>query len=270
MRVSSSAPFAPCKLCETPASLHESHVFSKWFFRRAIHTGDGSSNLVVVRDGKADLSREEFTEFMLCSSCETRFHAWETYVSNVALLTNDRFPARDAVRIIPSLSSPELVVADASALDTDSIVRFAVSLIWRASQSAHFPLVSLGKRYHRVFARYLLDDTVPASSLPPKTRLIVRFYASPKSSGRVDHVGIPPFSGNVRGRYHQHECAGFGMHFTLAVGSELPEPFDEICFAATKRVLLSDDAHLREKLAPSMLTAIKSPALERYEARRQR
>jgi hypothetical protein len=222
----------------------------------------------MISGDEARLGGEQFSEYMLCSLCEERFNAWETYIAGIALQTNDRFPALDAVKILDDSSSEEVVMADASMLNVGAITRFAVSVIWRASASRRwFPTLSLGDRYQRELARYLLDD---AASLPSWARLSVDLMRSaPGTGGRVDHVVIAPYPYNAGG-FHMHRFAMFGMVFCLAIGRLVPQLLDEMCIATSRRVRLSDDGHIRQILADKIPKLRKHPSLQRWQERRKR
>jgi hypothetical protein len=242
------APTANCKLCGNLTTLQWSHIVPRWTYRRVIQTAAGGK-LVNVQGDTAIFGGDQYAEYMLGTGCEQRIGRWETYVSGIALQTDDTFPALTAAKPIPGASNGEWTVADASALDVGTIARFASSVVWRASVSKTFGTVSLGETYEEVFRKYLHDDNVP---FPDSARLLVELY-DPAKGPRIDRVVVAPESMKDPHGYHVHQFCIFGMWYRLLVGRLTPSNIDTFCVVKTGRVLLSDGSRLLQSVAKSAL-----------------
>lgn len=228
----------------------------------------GDPNLVVVRDGGAWLGgQKQLSEHMLCKPCEDRIGRWEDYVARVSLQRDGKtFPARDAVQIQADLSRDDLVTADASALDVTALVRFAVSVAWRASESSELPGVSLG-RYADAARVFLLGDGEDVTTMPEWCRVSLALV-TPPAGLPIAEVIIPPYSGRLPGgRGHRHAFALFGMCFDVLVGGAAELVFSEICLGTKRRAFLSDGAQLAKEMTDPIINARKSPGLLRWQAK---
>src|SRR5207249_1350880 len=126
-----------------------------WSYKRAIKMGGTRDAKVInVRDGIAMFGGEQYAEYMLCSSCEQRFSDWEKYVANISQQLDGTFPALASAASVRTVEDWRYV--DLSSLDTSALVRFGVSVIWRAHTSMrNFREIQLGP-YAPVIAAYLL------------------------------------------------------------------------------------------------------------------
>lgn len=184
----------------------------------------------------------QLKEHLLCESCEARIKLWEDCIACLSLQEDDHFPALESVA--PFLGEPNaaFVVADASTLDVEKIVRFAVSVIWRASVSSKVPAVKLG-RYEDGLAAYLRND---ATQLPAHVRLRLELIR-PMSGPRFDRSVWEPYT--HRDDVHLvrvHSFYWFGMWFHLHVGCEHASPVDMMCLATQGKVVISDGALLSQ------------------------
>jgi hypothetical protein len=237
------APFAPCKLCGTPSTLQWSHIVPCWTYKRVIKTaGPGNGPKLVNLDvDTAIFGGEQLAEWMLDTECEQRFGTWENYISKQALQTDDSFPALTAAKQIPGLVVGNWRVVDLSGLDVGKLVRFAASVVWRASKSTvHFPSITLGP-YESAFAAYLLDDD-PLTPLPECARLLVQLIDD-QTTPRVDRGVSAPWR-SKEGSYHVHHFAMFGMWFQMMVGGAIHPAFDQFCLSRTGRGIVTDGSRL--------------------------
>lgn len=236
------APVDICRLCHTHTTLKWSHIVPRWTYRRVVQTG-GDPNPVTVDGDVAVFGGEQAAEYMLCGQCEQRLGRWETYVSGVALQSDDAFPALAAAKSRPTITVGDWQVADLSSLDTEAISRFAASVVWRASASQLFSGVSLGAHADS-FAAYVLTD---GAMLPSSARLLINLL-DPPAAPRIDRVVVAPASSR-EGGYHVHHFAMFGMWFRLMVGNAIPRSFDEICLARSRRGVITSGAELTRLVA---------------------
>jgi len=184
----------------------------------------------------------QLKEYLLCATCEARIKPWEDCVADISLQEDDRFPALEATTPFVGKVGDPLILADASALDIDKIVRFAVSVIWRASVSSKVPAVKLG-RYADGLAAYLQDDETP---LPEHARLRLELIR-PMSDARFDRSVWEPYT--HRDDLHLvrvHSFYWFGMWFHLHVGCEGASMVDLMCLSTERKVAITDGTHLSQ------------------------
>ena len=254
MTAKTPAPIANCKLCGTLATLKWSHIVPRWTYRRVLQSGGSNPRIVNVQEDTAIFGGDQYAEYMLCDRCEQRIGRWENYVAGIALQVDDTFPALDQSVFVRDVYDWRVV--DLSALDTVAIVRFAVSVVWRASESATFSSVHL-RSYSKAFRVFLFDDAHP---LPASSRLIVKLIDTKKGGPRVDRAVVPPAS-TREGMYHVHHFAMFGFWFHLMVGNELPPSFDAGCLYLTKYAMVTDGAKLAQTIHKKAVSVVPKGAL---------
>ena len=233
-----------CRLCGDVGTHLESHIIPRWVYRRLsrLNPGRSGSNPVHVGGGRTMLRATQLKEYLLCERCEALMKRWEDCVAGLSLQENDRFPALEAVTPFIGKADDPFVLADASMLDIEKIVRFGVSVIWRASVSSKVPGVKLG-RYADALAAYLRDDV---AQLPPDARLRLVFIC-PMSELRFDRTVCEPYTHRDDAHLVRiHSFYLFGMWFHLHVGCEDPSPVDMLCLATERKVTISDGARLSE------------------------
>jgi hypothetical protein len=238
-------PFGPCRLCLVPSVLKNSHIVPQWSYRRIIH-GSSDGTMVKLDGDEARLDTEQYAEPLLCWPCEQHVARWDRYAAETSLQRNGKFPAFEAARPVEDVSGPELEVVDLRALETRSLIRFAVSVIWRASVGRLFPKTSLGP-YEEDVRRYLQNDHV---DLPDTARLLI-VMIRPREDLPVDEVLLMP-TAQRRDGYYTHRFAIFGFSFNLMVGGLLPSFFDDACAARTGRAVVDDGSIIVRDLAPTM------------------
>lgn len=250
-----------CKLCGVPSELRVSHIVPRWTYKRVIQTGSGDPNPIMIHDDVARRGGRQLAEPMLCGSCEQRISTWENYLAQIAVQSDDTFPALAQAQRVLSMGTAEIAVFDVSSLDVAIIERFAVSVIWRASASETlFENVYLGDRYHAELGAFLLDDS---ATLPSYARLMVELLDAQRSTPRLDRVVLPPHSGNRQG-YFVHRFSLFGIVFNLIVGRLRPALFDLFSLVTTKRVLVSDGTQqIGAAISEQMLRVMANGGLRR-------
>ena len=139
-----AANMGACKLCGASGRLIDSHIIPKWAYRRALrlYGGMAGPNLVQMKHGRAMLLPTQLKEYLLCEDpCEKRTKRLADYACKISVQGDDRFPALETIRFL--CGRPDAAVCDTSTLDVSTFVRFAVSVIWRASVSTKVPGVKL-------------------------------------------------------------------------------------------------------------------------------
>ena len=222
-------PVEACKLCGTVTTLKWSHIMPAWSYRRASETGS-NSRLVDIRDGVAMYRSNQYAEYMLGGECEQLFGDLETYTSKVTLLASGEFPA-----LAEAKKSAQVGRADVSALDLNKLVRFAVSVVWRAHVSREFAEVSLGP-YAKGLADYLRDER---ATLPDSARVLLQLLAPSADALPIDRILIPPTVARKAGN-HAHNFVLVGMWFQVMVGQSFPPREVLPCLERDRACVITD------------------------------
>lgn len=133
-----------CKYCSESDNFIRAHVIPEAFFRE-LREGQRPPLLVAAMPG--DFPKRApigvYDEEILCEQCERSFLAADTYGIDVFLKRFD--DAFEPVRV-----KGETLVHIASSVDKQLLLRFFVSVLWRASVSSHefFRSVKLGPYEH--------------------------------------------------------------------------------------------------------------------------
>jgi hypothetical protein len=185
--------------------------------------------------------------YLLCAACEDLLHHSETYASQVTR-NGDAFLALTEAQAhpIPNSYFGDLVhVADVSALKVDHLVRFGISVLWRAAVCTSYqPAMRLGP-YADALREYLHH---PGASFPDQARLVM-YLVDSKSVPELEELNIFPSSSRLDGNYMHHFFA-YGIGFQLFIGNHLRALLDPICLHRRKVALVTNGAlHLRSVVA---------------------
>lgn len=231
-----------CALCSQSKELLDSHIVSKWTYRRVLgYEPNAAPAPVQVFDGKSVLTSKQVTQHLLCADCEQRLSTWENYASKVGLQADGAFPARDAVKVVATEGN--LKVAESGGLEVDMLTLFAVSVFWRADVAQIEPIVNLGKARDPI-RNYLLGRV----GFPADSNLFVRLLVPPSGSPRIDRIVAFPATTSESG-VERHDFTACGMSFTLYAGGEVPGALYKFSFPQKRMVLLSDGRALLESVA---------------------
>ncbi len=235
-----------CRLCHTPdVELQESHIIPKWASKR-LRARDSSSNPnpVVITDGQAVQISKQITENMLCVRCEQKMGRAEKYVAKLAYGADGEPVPLNMLGIstTPADSSIGLGYVSIESLNTEKIVYFASSVVWRAyvAQRRDTGKPRQGQRYQEELRSYLYGS----ASFPKNARLIMAILFQPANAPTPRH-NIVSFPATLRdGGYHRHAFIICGLYFQLFIGSLRPRYLDSICLHHGKeKVALLFQAH---------------------------
>lgn len=217
-----------CKFCDEIATLRDSHIIPKWAYKR-ITSDDGPRprQPILVEFDVATITNKQFTEHLLCDSCEQRFGAWENTLSQLLVQGDGAFPWLDLVA--PKRTTG---AADSAAVDANAVAKFACSVFWRASVTRKLSVrLRLGP-YEDSIRRYLRNE----ESFPDAATLIVSLGLSSKE-------GLPSLARFILmpqskrdGGCHIHAFAMCGALFYLVVGGIKIADADTFCFVR-KRIV---------------------------------
>ncbi len=246
-------PTGTCALCRTPNTLLiNSHIVSKWVYRRIIAYDPAEGTVPVVVDaGRVGLSSKQATEYLLCRPCEDILGIRENYVAQSGLQPDSTtFPALAQARIVQGQG--DLAIAELSGIDVDMITHFAVSVIWRADLAQIEPIVTLGE-WREPIRQYLLGGP-----LPENVNIVLTLIRPQPHFPRIDRiVAFPATSDDGR----RHDFMACGMRFMVFTSTEAPPPLDEVSLPRTKRALISDGRSLLDAVAEEVQTSTASGRL---------
>jgi hypothetical protein len=201
--------------------LRDSHIVSKAAYRRILDGPPGEpreTKPVKVTKVTSVLTNAQMHEFLLCPRCEGVFGDWETYAFPLLAQGDGSFPWLAQVR---PARRPE--VGDSSALDVETLSRFAVSLFWRLHVFREHN-VELGP-YEPAFRAYL-NGKAP---FPTAGSLVVSLMDPARSTVgvRVDR-SFCIFNSKRVGGYHLHRFTILGVDMGLFVGKTLPRRLADV------------------------------------------
>ena len=267
-----------CRLClREGVQLQDSHIIPKWAYKGLRATEPGvNPNPVAVTGGRSVQTSVQIKEHMLCAACEQRFSKREKYVSNLTMRPDGTAPILEYLTDIQDIPmrglSRGIRKAKANALDTETVVYFAISVIWRfhVSRTRGPKKVRLGPKYAEELRRYLLA----AAGFPPKARLhlfVIDQDASPSPS--ASRIVSSPCSLRCEG-YHRHGFLLYDLYFELWIGNVLPTGMEALCLhhAPDKIVVLMPpgDIATYRNVVRTISDARPSPKLARSFADHKR
>ena len=147
-----------CKYCNCRSTFIKAHIIPEAFFRR-LRDRDRPPLLVSGREGQ--IPRRSpigvYDKCILCSGCEKQFLSMDSYGTDVILSQFQKY-------FSPILIDGKIVALKSDTLDTNLMLRFLLSVLWRASVSTQpfYERVLLGP-YEDAVLRLL---TEPGSSIP--------------------------------------------------------------------------------------------------------
>lgn len=241
------SPTGICALCQTSGvALIDSHIVSKWVYRRVVAFNPTGGNAPVAVDaGRAGFSSKQATEHLLCKPCEDLLSVRENYVAQNGLQPDGAtFPALAQAKIVQAQG--DLKLADVSALDVDKITHFAISTIWRADVAQIEPIVSLGA-WREPIRQYLLG-----ALLPVNVNVVLTLLQPPPQLPRVDRMVTFPATSDDGTR---HDFIACGMRFTLLMAGTTPPPMEDVSLPRTKLALISDGRALLNAIAEEVQTS---------------
>ena len=201
-------PTGKCALClSEPVELIDSHIVSRWLYRRLSQMPGAGPAPVEFWEGRAGYQSRQETKYLLCRPCEDILGNSEQYASGVALQPDGvTFPALSGARMVNK--SDKYSVVDLSHIDTDALTHFAASIFWRADVAEIEPITHLGKTTRESLRLYLLGK----SAFPSDLDVLAYVLQDEAGTPRVSRIISFPVSVDDATR---HDCVLLGFRFTL-------------------------------------------------------
>lgn len=185
-----------------------------WAYRRAYNRGAAIPDPVTFDKGVLVATSKQVRERMLCEACEVRLAILDRYAAGLAYQVDGSTPLRELLGYRRDRSHQ---LVSASLLQTDTLVRFAVSVVWRAHAAESVPNVSLGP-YGETLGGFLLERC----DLPKNVSVTMSFLHDDGHYVRrkrlLEQAIIVPQT-NRRGGNRVHWFMVGGMWFEVVVGS---------------------------------------------------
>ena len=222
-----------CKLCKnTGVELQNSHIIPRWAYKRVrdISATGANPNPIVISDGRAAQISDQIKEYLLCTSCEQILSKNEKYVSSIAY-ANDGTPVPlnilGARHRSASPNDRSLAYLPIDSFETEKIVHFAASVVWRAhvANGNVSRRLSLGAKYGEEFRLYLLGQ----SDFPKNARISMVILDQLPDSPHPRHNAIAFPTTKKESGYHRHATYLCGLLFEIWVGNKLPQYLNKVC-----------------------------------------
>jgi hypothetical protein len=186
----------------------------------------------ISSEGRAIRSSRQAKDFLLCDSCEQRFHSLgEDWVMRNCYRGAKRFRLRESImlrhkaKVLMNGGSAGYRLSDMPELDSNKLVYFAMSVFWRAG-------VHVWRLDHRTVSLQLgpylarIGDYLMGGPFPRDVALFVRFSNLNEDCRRLEE----PVS-KVRSGYQNHIFYMAGLDFTLSLGKAIPASFIQLSTA---------------------------------------
>lgn len=237
-----------CKLCRREVeSLQESHIIPRWAFRRNEHVGQATGlGTMRVHDGRATRIPSQPKAYLLCRDCEQRFSLFEEYTSRVAWQTSRRCPLVEHLQIFCAedlRGYPQLRVDIPATVNDDALVRFSLSVFWRASLLEHDGrTIELGP-YAEPIRAYLAGENHFPEGVTPVLAAIAPppdggFETADRTPSTNHHILAYPSSQKTEG-CHQHAFLIHGLYFELWVGKTPPERMRVASLTPSRKIVVA-------------------------------
>jgi len=114
-----------CKLCNRKKELRDSHIIPKLFYRK-LKTNENFYHVISTDENKNIYTdQREFTEYLLCETCEDKFQKHESYICN-ALYNFPKYSSKKGNKVV------------LYNIDYNKFKLFQLSVLWRSSITTRF------------------------------------------------------------------------------------------------------------------------------------
>ena len=215
-------PVRPCGLCRTVRELCDSHLIPRAIYKILRDPIEPNPNPHHVGDGKDLQTSRQITDYLLCFECEQRLReVGEDWMTANCYRNEQTFRLRETLQEANPRSDNDKIqvyeTASIPGLDTDALIYFAMSVIWRSAAHrwrlfGHTHKIYLGPYEERV-RQFLLDPAV----FPDKVALMVRVSSNPDTM----KIAYVPHEANSHG-FHFLKFAIPGVTFLAFIGGKIP------------------------------------------------
>jgi hypothetical protein len=245
----------PCRLCLQDRKLVKSHVIPEAFWRVMRDEVEGAPWLVSGADG-VHAQRSHigvYDQGILCDECEPKFGDLDDYGIRVLLKDFDR---EFKPIFLDTMFPPRIAGYESTTVDQDRLLRFLVSVLWRASVSTQpfYQHVSLGDL--EVAAATVI---VPTTAVPATFGAVLARWSPAEDMGYEAHGMLDPIRITPEGTpahiIYFGECVAYVRATEVPFGPKLG--VNRLGADANLRVVLRDFGRSNE-LQAMMTTATRS------------
>jgi hypothetical protein len=199
----------PCALCQDEKDLRNSHIASKFLWRRSGVTGGNRFSIACLTDPSLNQPHQQdgIKEYLLCADCEQQFNRYETYVAKVLFGPASPILKREPTHCV------------GTGFQYRELKLFQMSILWRMGISSHpfYSHVELGK-HEEILRKMLLDEDAGepwqygciTTLLDHQREPLIGIFSQPSLTKRFGH-------------YAYEYTLGGGIHWIQFVTSHPPE-----------------------------------------------
>ena len=149
---------ATCSICGESRKLIKAHIVPEAFYRE-LRADGGTPMLISDQPGKfpARAPIGTYDKTILCGSCEGLFQTVDAYAVDVLLKRFD-------YHFRPVQLLDELIGYESDTVDAETILKFLVAVLWRASVSSHQAYAHVHLAKHQEVALAVVTD--PENQVP--------------------------------------------------------------------------------------------------------
>lgn len=237
----------PCRLCDISNNFGKSHVIPEAFFR-ARHADAGPKYMVADGQYPKKAPVGVYDSAILCQGCERKFGWLDDYGAEVLINRFDELfvPVREQNSIVARRSVPGKV-------DQERLLRFFVSVLWRAS-------ISTNSYYRRV--RLGPYESLAAKAVDPDVALDSAFAVALSCWGRekdddahiLSRTNMDPFAEKWDGVNSYRFYFGDVVAYIKVDRRPFPRELDAIILERSDSVLMIE----REFMSSNDLVAMQA------------
>ena len=205
-----------CHLCLRDRKLVRSHIIPEAFWRE-LRDEDGPPVMISGMDGVFPKKSQigVYDQTILCQGCEEQFQDVDDYGIRVLLKDFDRL----FTPVYDTNFPPRVGGYVSDDIDQDRLLRFLVSVLWRASVSTQvvFRHVSLGELESQ--AAKVIDPKIP---VPAAFGAVLARWTPAAQMGYATHGILDPLPMNIRGT--PAYVVYFGQSIAYIRAGEMPFP----------------------------------------------
>jgi len=211
-----------CRLCFCDRKTVASHIVPKAFWVE-LRGDDGPPVLISGAEGVFPQKSQigVYDETILCEDCEAKFNDVDDYAIRVLLKEFDSLFAPVWDTTFPA----RIVAYESGAVDQERLLRFLVSVLWRASVSTQptYKRVNLGSL--EVLAATAIDRAVP---LPEVFGAMLARWTPAHAMGYDRHPILDPVVKTMQGMPVYMLYFGQFVAYLRTTGATFPSPLDVI------------------------------------------
>lgn len=232
-----TVPAARCKLCGEAKKLGKSHVIPAAFFKAFIEEKKAAMIVSGTPGQFPKRSRDGvYDQTILCHECEKCFQLYDEYAAKIFVNQSDRY-----FRPVETLKGA--IGFQADDIDQKLLLRFLISVLWRASVSSDdfFSRVDLGP-YESIAAQVIQQ---PELDIPPSFGACLSRW---EDNNVVEHqIIMDPFREKLGGVNAYRLYLGQFVAYVRVDRQNFGAPFNKFALLSNPQVLVISRSFIASK-----------------------